>query len=66
MKQPKREYKYTHYNSLQRTQSWEAVITVNGVKHRKAGFKTEREAALEADKMLLYYGKEPVNILKRK
>jgi len=63
MKQPDREFKNTHYNKFG---NWEACIRIGGIKHRKAGFKTERGATIEADKMLLENGKEPVNILKRK
>jgi len=32
----------------------------------KKGYKTEREAAIAADKILIKKGKEPVNILVRK
>ena len=62
MKQPYREYKNTHYNKFG---NWEACIRVGGRKYRHDGFKTEREAAIQADKMLLEHNKEPVNILKR-
>jgi hypothetical protein len=39
-------------------------VSMKGVS--KDSFKTEREAAIAADKILIARGKEPVNILKRK
>lgn len=58
----KKQYKNTH---LTRWGTWEAVIQVGNRKYRRDGFTTERESAIEADKMLLEHGKEPVNILKK-
>jgi len=45
---------------------WEARVKIGGRNQRIAGFKTEREAAIKVDMMLLENNKEPVNILKRK
>jgi len=38
-------------------------ITING--YSRELFKTEKEAAIAVDKILIKKGKEPVNILKR-
>ena len=63
MKQPNREFKNTHLNLFN---LWEATVMIAGRKYRSSGFKTEREAAVKVDLMLLEHNKEPINILKRK
>ena len=55
-------YKYVYEEECKGVTKWIGKVGSN----KKTGFKTEREAALWVDKMLLSKGKEPVNILKRK
>lgn len=62
MKQPERKYKYTHYT---RYGYWEAIVTKFGVRLRHGNCATEREAAIQADRLLLENGFSPVNILKK-
>tara|TARA_R110000744_G_scaffold148263_2_gene261279 strand:+ start:116 stop:319 length:204 start_codon:yes stop_codon:yes gene_type:complete len=64
-KAPKYEksiYKYVikeFHNDLIR---WK--MTIKGYSQKR--YKTEREAAISVDKILIYQGREPVNILVRK
>jgi hypothetical protein len=55
-------YKYVSYDfDRNGLRVWKARVLSRETHH-----DTEREAAVAADKLLLSFGKEPVNILKKK
>lgn len=61
------KYKYVVLYSVNGVERWKAYVP--GYKERprwQKFFDTEREAAIGVDKHLIRFGKEPVNILKRK
>lgn len=60
--------KSTKYKHVSKKSGTSGLITFVGyvLGSRKQDFKTEREAAIWVDKMLISKGKDPVNILKRK
>ena len=63
---PKSKYKGIYpFKPGGRQVYWEATLTINGVRKRKA-FQNERDAALFYDKLRLEAGMNPVNILKPK
>ena len=69
----KSKYKFVFYRNIinckfdRESGKWSGKVYIDNYRTKqKSFFKTEREAALWVDKVLLENGKEPVNILKRK
>jgi hypothetical protein len=54
---------YKHVASIKPNDCRQWYVNMKGVSRSK--FKTEREAAIAVDKLLIGRGKEPVNILTR-
>lgn len=50
-----------HYRKLNQ---WRGRIVIKGITY-DGYYKTEKEAAIAIDKILINHGKEPVNILKK-
>lgn len=49
-----------------RENQWFAQIWVHGKRIKSELYPDPREAAIQYDKMCITYGREPVNVLKRK
>ena len=60
-------YFYVYYRSRRggKDTNWRAYIDNGEIKH-STHHKTEKEAAIAIDKVLILNGYEPVNVLKRK
>ena len=61
-KYEKSKYKYVIKELINGGVLWK--MTIQGYSQKR--YKTEREAAIAADKIMIAQGKEPVNILARK
>ena len=58
-------YFYVKKKKMRTNEFWEAKIT-NRIINYRSNHKTEKEAAIAVDKILIKNGYEPINVLKQK